>query len=72
MNTNLVGLFEYGGNTLINPSVVTSCEIVRSEGRYIVRFNFVGGTKTGVLFNTREKAVAFMGSYKQHCRGEAV
>lgn len=60
-------LFECADGTLINPVNVTCCRRSRSEGKYIVRFNFVGGSARELLFDRENKAVNQMLSYEQHC-----
>lgn len=60
-------LFECAEGTLINPNNVTHCDQTSSEGKYIVRFNFVGGTAREILFNHKTQATNQLIAYRQFC-----
>ena len=60
-------LFECAEGTLINPNNVTHCKQTTGEGKYIVRFNFVGGKDTDILFNHKTQAVNQLIAYQQFC-----
>ena len=60
-------LFECADGTLINPANVTCCHKARSEGKYIVRFNYVGGSARELRFSREIQAVNQMIAYEQHC-----
>jgi hypothetical protein len=59
--------FKCADGTLINPANVTCCHRSRSEGKHIVRFNFVGGSARELLFNRENQAINQMIDYEQHC-----
>ena len=61
-------LYECLDGTLINPLNVTCCHKSISEGVYIVRFNFIGGSSRELLFKNELQADDQMLEYEQHCR----
>ena len=63
-----MNIIKTASGTIINLDNVCFCSQSRSEGKYLVRFSFVGGEALELAFDTENAADHQVASYEHECK----